>query len=202
MSSSNQEAPTVNENDRPVDAWSTKSTAGSSHPSECGCEESLAKNGACSYMQNHYWFSVLITLSVTLVTLETDASTQDTLVSEGNASDETSDQSAESVSKESQESQESHALDEGQESQTVNAADDVDTPEEVIAKHAYKGLPQACLFVASLSSARTDAQLQESVTEHFQKWGNILNVKVLKDWMQRPFAFVQFEVRALLPNAS
>lgn len=34
----------------------------------------------------------------------------------------------------------------------------------------------------------------ESVTEHFKKWGPLLNVKVLKDWMQRPYSFVQFEV--------
>lgn len=34
----------------------------------------------------------------------------------------------------------------------------------------------------------------ESVTEHFKRWGHLLNVKVLKDWMQRPYSFVQFEV--------
>ncbi|KAJ3213553.1 hypothetical protein HDU67_002763 [Dinochytrium kinnereticum] len=56
-----------------------------------------------------------------------------------------------------------------------------------------KGLPQACLFVASLSSARTDEQLLKSVTEHFVQWGPLANVKVLKDWMGRPYAFVQFE---------
>ncbi|KAI8835528.1 hypothetical protein BC829DRAFT_448141 [Chytridium lagenaria] len=56
-----------------------------------------------------------------------------------------------------------------------------------------KGLPQACLFVASLSSARTDEQLLKSVTEHFAQWGPLANVKVLKDWMGRPYAFVQFE---------
>ncbi|KAF9134303.1 hypothetical protein BGW39_007472 [Mortierella sp. 14UC] len=56
-----------------------------------------------------------------------------------------------------------------------------------------KGDPQACLFVASLAATRTDSQLVESVTEHFQKWGVLMNVKVLKDWMQRPYSFVQFE---------
>ncbi|KAJ3327670.1 hypothetical protein HDU76_011354 [Blyttiomyces sp. JEL0837] len=56
-----------------------------------------------------------------------------------------------------------------------------------------RGLPQACLFVASLSSARTDDQLLESVTRHFEKWGALSNVKVLKDWLARPYAFVQFE---------
>ncbi|KAG0275053.1 hypothetical protein BGZ95_009237 [Linnemannia exigua] len=56
-----------------------------------------------------------------------------------------------------------------------------------------KGDPQACLFVASLAATRTDSQLAESVTKHFQKWGSLMNVKVLKDWMQRPYSFVQFE---------
>ncbi|KAJ3110418.1 hypothetical protein HDU96_006637 [Phlyctochytrium bullatum] len=56
-----------------------------------------------------------------------------------------------------------------------------------------KGLPQACLFVASLSSARTDEQLLRSVTDHFIQWGPLAHVKVLKDWMNRPYAFVQFE---------
>ncbi|KAG0298885.1 hypothetical protein BGZ98_010434 [Dissophora globulifera] len=57
-----------------------------------------------------------------------------------------------------------------------------------------RGEPQACLFVASLAASRTDVELVESVTEHFKKWGPLLNVKVLKDWMQRPYSFVQFEV--------
>ncbi|QSL67001.1 hypothetical protein MERGE_001388 [Pneumocystis wakefieldiae] len=52
-----------------------------------------------------------------------------------------------------------------------------------------RGRPAACL----LSSSRTDEQLCVSVTNHFRKWGNLLNVKVLKDWMQRPYSFVQFE---------
>ncbi|KAI8912125.1 hypothetical protein DFJ77DRAFT_469073 [Powellomyces hirtus] len=55
-----------------------------------------------------------------------------------------------------------------------------------------KGHPQACLFVASLSSARSDLDLQRSVTLHFQQWGKLLHVKVLKDWLSRPYAFVQF----------
>ncbi|KAJ3011700.1 hypothetical protein HKX48_006703 [Thoreauomyces humboldtii] len=59
-----------------------------------------------------------------------------------------------------------------------------------------KGVPQACLFVASLSSSRSDTDLQRGVTEHFQQWGRLLHVKVLKDWLSRPYAFVQFkEVR-------
>ncbi|KAF9917419.1 hypothetical protein BX616_001043 [Lobosporangium transversale] len=56
-----------------------------------------------------------------------------------------------------------------------------------------RGEPQACLFVASLAASRTDIQLVESVTKHFERWGPLLNVKVLKDWMQRPYSFVQFE---------
>jgi hypothetical protein len=49
-------------------------------------------------------------------------------------------------------------------------------------------------YQCSLAASRTDTQLMESVTEHFKKWGRLLNVKVLKDWMQRPYSFVQFEV--------
>ncbi|KAF9089559.1 hypothetical protein BGX23_006591 [Mortierella sp. AD031] len=79
------------------------------------------------------------------------------------------------------------ATDDGQESEATD--DGASTPQE----DKTRGEPQACLFVASLAASRTDVQLVESVTEHFQKWGKLLNVKVLKDWMQRPYSFVQFE---------
>ncbi|KAJ3033495.1 hypothetical protein HDV00_006311 [Rhizophlyctis rosea] len=62
----------------------------------------------------------------------------------------------------------------------------------------HKGLPAACLFVASLSSNRPDDYLHMAVTRHFERFGPIMNVKVLKDWLQRPYAFVQFE--ASLPE--
>ncbi|TPX38357.1 hypothetical protein SmJEL517_g00344 [Synchytrium microbalum] len=65
--------------------------------------------------------------------------------------------------------------------------------EEVLEPEHPKGLPAACLFVASLSSSRTDEQLQESVSKHFEQWGTLLHVKVLKDVMSRPYSFVQFE---------
>lgn len=39
-----------------------------------------------------------------------------------------------------------------------------------------------------------DADLKTSVYEHFQKWGQIMSVKVFKDWLKRPYAFVQYEV--------
>ncbi|KAJ3195908.1 hypothetical protein HK101_010665, partial [Irineochytrium annulatum] len=66
--------------------------------------------------------------------------------------------------------------------------------EDVAAEGNAKGLPQACLFVASLSSAKTDEQLLQSVTQHFERWGQLANVKVLKDWLSRPYAFVQFTI--------
>lgn len=66
-------------------------------------------------------------------------------------------------------------------------------PKKTTESSENRGRPAACLFVASLSSSRTDEQLCVSVTNHFRKWGNLLNVKVLKDWMQRPYSFVQFE---------
>lgn len=50
------------------------------------------------------------------------------------------------------------------------------------------------MLIYSLSASRTEEELARSVTEHFAKWGTLLNVKVLKDWMHRPYSFVQFEV--------
>ncbi|KAF8928879.1 hypothetical protein BGZ47_001379 [Haplosporangium gracile] len=75
------------------------------------------------------------------------------------------------------------------EQETVESDDEAPISQE----DRIRGEPQACLFVASLAATRTDTQLVESVTDHFQKWGTLLNVKVLKDWMQRPYSFVQFE---------
>ncbi|GBB92389.1 hypothetical protein RclHR1_00200022 [Rhizophagus clarus] len=56
-----------------------------------------------------------------------------------------------------------------------------------------RGLPAGCLFVASLPSTKSDGDLQKSVWNHFSRWGILLNVKVLKDWLSRPYSFVQFE---------
>ncbi|EXX70420.1 Rim4p [Rhizophagus irregularis DAOM 197198w] len=59
--------------------------------------------------------------------------------------------------------------------------------------NAKRGLPAGCLFVASLPSTKSDGDLQKSVWNHFSRWGILLNVKVLKDWLFRPYSFVQFE---------
>ncbi|KAJ3320017.1 hypothetical protein HDV06_005751 [Boothiomyces sp. JEL0866] len=56
-----------------------------------------------------------------------------------------------------------------------------------------KALPTACLFVASLCTNKTDEQLSASVYSVFQKYGELLNVKVFRDLKQRPFSFVQFK---------
>ncbi|CAO3649650.1 unnamed protein product [Mucor fragilis] len=53
--------------------------------------------------------------------------------------------------------------------------------------------PAACVFVASLNKDLKDADLKTSVYEHFLKWGHIMSVKVFKDWLKRPYAFVQYE---------
>lgn len=45
----------------------------------------------------------------------------------------------------------------------------------------------------SLTKDKNDEELNISVTNHFSRWGELLNVKVLKDWMERPYAFVQYE---------
>lgn len=43
-----------------------------------------------------------------------------------------------------------------------------------------------------------DEDLNMNVFNHFKQWGQLLNVKVLKDGLRRPYAFVQFEVRAYI----
>jgi hypothetical protein len=56
-----------------------------------------------------------------------------------------------------------------------------------------RGLPQACLFVASLHAQKSKHHLQKSVLRAFEKFGPLLNVTVNRDQKQRPFAFVQFK---------
>ncbi|KAI8055474.1 hypothetical protein BDF22DRAFT_654354 [Syncephalis plumigaleata] len=56
-----------------------------------------------------------------------------------------------------------------------------------------RGAPNACLFVASLTTSRTESQLKMSVHDHFSKWGKLIDVKVFRDWQHRPYSFVQFE---------
>ncbi|KAJ3022228.1 UNVERIFIED_CONTAM: hypothetical protein HDU68_009248 [Siphonaria sp. JEL0065] len=45
----------------------------------------------------------------------------------------------------------------------------------------------------SLSSAVSDQELYRSLVLHFSQWGKLTNIKVLKDWLARPYAFVQYE---------
>lgn len=72
--------------------------------------------------------------------------------------------------------------------------------------------PAACVFVAryderdswptsthglnscSLNRDLKDADLKANVHEHFLQWGHIMSVKVFRDWLKRPYAFVQYEV--------
>lgn len=56
-----------------------------------------------------------------------------------------------------------------------------------------KSKPSACVFVASLLHTKTDVELCKAVTDHFDQFGNIINVKVLRDYSGRPYAFVQYE---------
>ncbi|KAJ1554001.1 hypothetical protein HK405_006289 [Cladochytrium tenue] len=53
-------------------------------------------------------------------------------------------------------------------------------------------MPQACLFVANLNSARSDEELYEGVHAFFVRWGPLFSVKVHRDLSTRPSAFVQF----------
>ncbi|GMM33987.1 Rim4 protein [Saccharomycopsis crataegensis] len=65
------------------------------------------------------------------------------------------------------------------------------TYEVTISGVRFRARPSSCIFVASLSNARSENDLFESVSTFFQKWGDI-SVKVLKDEKQRPYSFVQF----------
>ncbi|VEU21959.1 DEKNAAC102992 [Brettanomyces naardenensis] len=55
-----------------------------------------------------------------------------------------------------------------------------------------RGRPSACVFVASLSSNLPDDALCRSVNSHFNQWGDVNLVKVLRDPANRPYAFVQY----------
>ncbi|OZJ05566.1 hypothetical protein BZG36_01716 [Bifiguratus adelaidae] len=82
-------------------------------------------------------------------------------------------------------------------SESQNEADETDDNQ----CRERRGSPAGCLFVASLVSSKSDEELQVSVTTHFNQWGELLHVKVLKDWMNRPYAFVQFkDLKAMLSH--
>lgn len=51
----------------------------------------------------------------------------------------------------------------------------------------------ACLFVASLNASYADQQLNQALWRHFQRYGQLLSIKVLRDGNRRPYAFVQFK---------
>ncbi|KAI9888784.1 MAG: hypothetical protein M1814_006289 [Vezdaea aestivalis] len=53
--------------------------------------------------------------------------------------------------------------------------------------------PSACVFVANLTQARTDEELERSVTEAFGCFGRVY-VKIRRDPRGMPFAFCQYEV--------
>lgn len=55
-----------------------------------------------------------------------------------------------------------------------------------------RGRPSSCVFVASLCSSLLDDELCLSVTRHFEQWGKLSTVKVLRDTSNRPYAFVQY----------
>merc|ERR1712137_1271317 len=56
------------------------------------------------------------------------------------------------------------------------------------ADNDIKGPPKACLFVASL----TNFTSKEELSQLFGVYGEILKIKLLKDHVSRPYAFVQF----------
>ncbi|KAI8337601.1 hypothetical protein BC941DRAFT_470490 [Chlamydoabsidia padenii] len=52
-----------------------------------------------------------------------------------------------------------------------------------------RGSPLACIFVASLNKIKSDEELHLSVYNCFVKYGDIISVKVFRDWLNRPYAF-------------
>lgn len=56
-----------------------------------------------------------------------------------------------------------------------------------------RGSPKACLFVASLTLSVPDDALHQELEQLFSKYGKLTSVKVCRDFMFRPFAFVHFE---------
>ncbi|MCJ1473431.1 hypothetical protein MMC13_002082 [Lambiella insularis] len=52
--------------------------------------------------------------------------------------------------------------------------------------------PMACVFVANLSSTRTDEQLERAVISVFEKFGPVY-VKIRRDHRGMPYAFAQYE---------
>ncbi|KAL8845345.1 MAG: hypothetical protein Q9176_000516 [Flavoplaca citrina] len=52
--------------------------------------------------------------------------------------------------------------------------------------------PNACVFVANLTQSKSDDQLEHSVSEVFQAFGNVY-VKIRRDGKGMPFAFCQYE---------
>jgi RNA recognition motif-containing protein len=61
--------------------------------------------------------------------------------------------------------------------------------------HSSKSDPDCCLFVASLVSSKAENELARSVSKHFSQWGKLVDVKVMKDSMGRPYGFVQYKLK-------
>ncbi|KAJ1916607.1 hypothetical protein IWQ60_008052 [Tieghemiomyces parasiticus] len=55
-----------------------------------------------------------------------------------------------------------------------------------------RGEPRACLFVGSLNIAKTDQELHEGTLALFERYGEVLDLKISRDKHGRPYAFVQF----------
>lgn len=76
-----------------------------------------------------------------------------------------------------------------------NEDDDREEKEEIstaTSRRSMRGRPSSCVFVASLSAMHSDDHLCNSVNNHFKQWGDITLVKVLRDQVNRPYAFVQY----------
>ncbi|ODV91718.1 hypothetical protein CANCADRAFT_75067 [Tortispora caseinolytica NRRL Y-17796] len=61
----------------------------------------------------------------------------------------------------------------------------------VVLSNKYRTHPSHCLFVANLAISKPNAELHAALRKLFQRW-NCHSVKVLRDYSDRPYAFVHF----------
>lgn len=69
---------------------------------------------------------------------------------------------------------------------------DTKTDTESSSRALERCKPSLCVFVASLPALLTDDELCRLVSGHFQVFGELVSVKVLRDPANRPYAFVQY----------
>ncbi|KAJ1913121.1 hypothetical protein H4219_005340 [Mycoemilia scoparia] len=62
-----------------------------------------------------------------------------------------------------------------------------------------KGHPEACIFIGSLLATCSDSELECGVRQEFGKFGPIIQVKILRNEITKPYGFVQFKASSRNP---